>query len=443
VKHCLKILILLPFACAVEAADLERLYRTAQERDPAYAAARSNLAAGREKMPQARAGLLPEVALSANTLWNEVDVRAPRVPREDRYNTNGYTLSLTQPVFRWQNWVGFDQSKLQVALAELKFAQAQQDLILRLAQAYFDVLSSAETLDAARAARESIAQRLEAAEISVKIGVGTQTDVYDARARLEFARSQELSADAELRIRRRALDAIVGEPVLTVAGLREGARVNQPQPAEPERWVDNATGNNLAVRQQQVALEIAAREVDKQRAGHYPTVDLVASAGRNNGWEFSPPPLAQDNNTESRIVGLRLNLPVFQGGLVTSREREAAALRGTAEADVEAAKRSSSVAAFQQYIGVVNGIAQFEMLSAAAKAAEQSRDSTRQAFMLGDRPLVDVLNAETQLFNARRDRARAANEAIVAQFRLKGTVGELGEADVAAVDALLDPSRRR
>ena len=249
-----------------EAADLVQSYRLAQERDPVFAAARTTLEAFQQKVPQARAGLLPTFGAAANTGWNDNRQLRPN-PQTDRYNNNGYSVSLNQPLFRWQNWVGYDQSKLVVAQAELKFGQAEQDLILRVAQAYFDVLSAAENLAAARFARESIKERLDAARTSVDVGVGTRTDLRDAEARFELAKAQEIAADAELKVRRRALDAIVGERLQTLAGVRAGTRLEMPQPPDVDRWVENAQANNLVVRQQQLALEIAGREVEKQRAG--------------------------------------------------------------------------------------------------------------------------------------------------------------------------------
>jgi len=422
-----------------DAADLVQSYRLAQERDPVFAAARTTLEAFQQKVPQARAGLLPTFGAAANTGWNDNRQLRPN-PQTDRYNNNGYSVSLNQPLFRWQNWVGYDQSKLVVAQAELKFGQAEQELILRVAQGYFDVLSAAENHAAARFARESIRERLDAARTSVEVGVGTRTDLRDAEARFELAKAQEIAADAELKVRRRALDAIVGERLPTLAGVRAGTRLEMPQPADVDRWVENAQANNLVVRQQQLALEIAGREVDKQRAGHYPTLDLVASAGRTNGWENT---LNTAEDTNYSNIGVQLNVPIFQGGLVVAREREASALRGTAQSDVETAKRAAEVAVFQQYLGVTSGFAQVESYIAAVKAAEQALALTRDAFLLGERPLIDVLNAENQLYFARRDLARAANDAIMARLRLKGSVGELGEPDVLAVNAILDPANPR
>jgi outer membrane protein len=429
----------LSFAGVGQAADLVQAYRLAQERDPVFAAARTTLAAVQEKVPQARAGLLPTLGAAANAGWNDNRQLRPS-PQVDRYNNNGYSVSLNQPLLRWQNWVGYDQSKLVVAQAEIKFGQAEQDLILRVAQAYFDVLSAAENLAAARFARESIKERLEAARTSVEIGVGTRTDLRDAEARHELARAQEIAADADLRVRRRALAAIVGEPLPALAGVRAGTRLELPQPADVDRWVENAQANNLVVRQQQLALEIASREVDKQRAGHYPTLDLVASAGRTNGWDTD---VDKPQDTNFSNVGVQLNLPIFQGGLVASREREASALRGTAQSDVETARRAAELTVFQQYLGVTSGYAQVESYIAAVKAAEQAKGLTREAFLLGERPLIDVLNAENQLYLARRDLARAANDAIMARLRLQGGVGELGEPDVQAVNAILDPASLR
>lgn len=421
-------------------ADLVQVYREAQANDPTYAAARSTLEAGREKEPQGLSGLLPTVDLSANTAWNQNDISARNgafQPVHTQFNSNGYTLSLSQPLFRWQNWVAYDQSKLQVVQAEANFVQAQQDLVLRVAQAYFDVLNAIDNLTAVRANKTAIEQQLESAKKNFEVGTATITDTHEAQSRYDLAVAQELAAENDLEVKRRALQAIIGKVPEGLAPLKPTVTLLPPQPSGMDKWVEAAEKDSTNVQIQQAVADIAAREVDRQRAGHYPTVDVVASAGRTNS--FSPF-LFGVVGTDFESVGLQVNIPLFQGGAVNSRTREAAANRGAALSNLEAARRTAALAARQYYLGVVNGLAQVKALEAALASSKLALESNRLGYEVGVRINIDVLNAEQQVYTTRRDLAKATYDTLLAQLRLKAAVGALGEADVQQVNALLNPA---
>jgi len=425
----------------VIAADLMQVYRDAVENDPTFSAARSALAAGREKIPQARAGLLPTVNLSGNSVWNENEINTGSPNSlSSNFNSNAYNISLTQPLFRWQNWVAYDQSKIQVALAEANFAQARQDLILRVAQAYFDVIYAGENLRAVQANKSAIAQQLAAAQKNFEVGTATITDTHEAQARFDLATAQEIAAQSELEIRQRNLQTIVGKEPGTLAPPRKDASLNPPQPADMKQWVAAAEQGSIAVQVQQANADIADREVSRQRGGHYPTVDLVANLGENNSLSASGISFTKIN-TEFQNVGVQLNIPIFQGGLVVSRQREASANRATAASALEGAKRNAALAASQYYLGVVNGLAQVRALKAAMLSSQSALESNKLGYEVGVRINIDVLNAENQLYVTRRDFAKSVLDTLMAQFRLKAAVGALSEDDVLAVNALLDPSR--
>ena len=417
------------------AADLAQIYRLAQDNDPTFIAARANRDAGREKSAQALAGLLPSVTLSGNTTWNDNEL-TPRggITSHPRFNSNGYQLTLSQPLFRWQNWIAHDQSKLQVAQAEASFEQARQDLILRVAQAYFDVLHAAENLQAVQANKAAIAQQLELAKKSFEVGTATITDTHEAQARHDLASAQEIAAENELEVRRRALQAIIGNEPGVLARLRRDAELRPPQPADMMRWVNAAEQDSFTVQIQQAIADIAEREVDRQRAGHYPTVDLVANQGTSKS-------LFAGNilETDYRNAGIQVSIPLFQGGAQVSRQREAAATRTAAQAGLEATRRASALAARQHYLGVVNGLAQVRALKAALVSSQSALDSNKLGYEVGVRINIDVLNAENQVYNTRRDLARATFDTLLAQLRLKAAVGALGEDDLLQVNALLDP----
>ena len=426
-------------ASPLEAADLMQIYREAQANDAAYAAARSTVEAGRERTPQALAGLLPTIGISGNTQWNENDISLRKSTTTDnvKFNSNGYTLTLTQPLFRWQNWVAYDQSKFQVAQAEANFVQAGQDLILRVAQAYFDVLYANENLKAVRANKVSIEQQLESAKRNFEVGTSTIVDAQEAQARFDLAIAQEIAAESDVEVRQRTLQAIIGKEPGSLAPFRRNAEIPQPQPADMKQWATAAENDNINVQLQMAALEIASLEVDRQRAGHYPTVDLVASKGSTTALASAGLGLVDSDFTS---IGVQVNLPIFQGGQVVSRQREASANRAAAESTLEQARRNAALQARQQYLGATNGLAQVRALKAALISSQSSLESNRLGFEVGVRINIDVLNADNQVYVTRRDLAKAVLETLMSQLRLKAAVGTLSEDDVVAANALLDPS---
>ena len=423
-------------------ADLLQVYREAQNNDATFAAAKSTLEAGRERTPQARAGLLPTLTLSGNSLWNQNDLYLrngtlpPTVDPNPHFNSNGYTLTLSQPLFRWQNWVAYDQSKFQVAQAEANFVQAGQDLILRVAQAYFDVLYASENLKAVQANKKSIEQQLESAKRNFEVGTSTIVDAQEAQARFDLAIAQEIAAESDLEVRQRTLQAIIGKEPGPLAPFRRGADISPPQPADMKQWAAAAEKDNINVQIQMAAVEIASREVDRQRAGHYPTLDLVA----NKGTSVALSTIGGQLETNFQNVGVQLNLPIFQGGAVVSRQSEASANRAAAESTLEQTRRNAALQARQHYLGATNGLAQVRALKAALISSQSSLESNRLGFEVGVRINIDVLNADNQVYVTRRDLAKAVLDTLMSQLRLKAAVGTLSEDDVVAANALLDPA---
>lgn len=427
------------------AADLLQVYRDARENDAAYAAARSVLEAGQERIPQARAGLLPTLSGSANTVWNENDLylrngSLPQNLKNQSFNSNGYSLVLSQPLFRWQNWVAYDQSKFQVAQAEANFVQAGQDLILRVAQAYFDILYATENLKAVRSNKASIEQQRELAKKSFEVGTATIVDTHESQARYDLAVAQEIAAENELEVKQRALQAILGKEAPPLAPIRPNAEITPPQPADIKQWASAAEKDNINVQVQMATVEITSREVERQRAGHYPTVDLVANLGKSTAFAST---VGGQLETDFQNVGIQLNLPIFQGGLVNSRTNEASANRAAAESTLEQTKRNAALQARQHYLGAVNGLAQVKALKAALISSQSSLESNRLGFEVGVRINIDVLNADNQVFLTRRDLARAVLDTLLSHFRLKAAVGTLSEDDILAANALLDSATTR
>ena len=425
-------------ACAAPAAaaDLLQVYRDALVNDQQYVAARASAEAAREKVPQGLSGLLPVVSATANTTWNQNNYRTTGIELGKNYNSNGYNVSLTQPLFRWQNFVQYGQAKLQVVQAEANLAQASQDLILRVAQAYFDVLFAIENLKAVRANKDAIAQQLEQAKKNFEVGTATITDSQEAQSRYDLASAQEIAAESDLDVKRYTLRVIVGRDPGSLNSLKPGAELRPPQPAGMERWVDAAERDSFTVQAQQAATEFAIKEVERQRAGHYPTLDAVANYGKTNG------PVSQLSNdgleTTARNIGVQLNIPIFQGGLVSSRVREAVANRVAAEATLENTKRTAALNSQQSFLGVVNGLAQIRALDAALISSISALESNKLGYEVGVRINIDVLNAEQQVYVTKRDLAKARFDTLVSQLKLKAAVGALSEADLEQINPLFE-----
>ncbi|MDR1648172.1 MAG: TolC family outer membrane protein [Zoogloeaceae bacterium] len=414
--------------------DLLQVWQQAKANDARIATARAELAAGREQAPQALSGLLPTVTLTGETLWNDTESSTGGVHTARRYNTHAHTLALTQPVFRWQNWLAWDQGRQAAAMAEVRFAAAEQELILRVAEAYFDALNAEATLEAARAQKSAIGEQLEQARRSFEVGATTIVDSYEAQSRYDLAEAQVIAGENELEVKHEALRLLIGELPASLARLETTARLETPQPAKPEAWVTQAREQNLAVQVQARQAEIAALEVDKTRAEHYPTLDFVARGGQRR----SVPNAADARpRNEELEVGLQLTVPLFQGGHVASKTREARARAEAATATLETLRREAALLARQSYLGVVNGLAQIRALEAALTSSLAALESNKLGYEVGVRINIDVLNAEQQVFYTRRDLARAWHDSLLARLKLRYAVGTLDEAEVRAVNALL------
>ena len=427
-------------AGAVHGADLMAVYRDALAYDAQYAGARAAVEAGREKLPQGRSGLLPTIGLAANTTWNDVDSTrrtAGATEVNTRYNNNGWTVSLTQPLFRWQNWVAYTQSELAVAQAEAQFGLARQELIVRAAQAYFDVLLAQDTLATAKAQKAAIAEQLESAKRNFEVGTATITDSHEAQARYDLTSAQEIAADNDLTVKRQVLRSVIGKEPEGLKNLKTGVQMARPQPDDINKWVEMAESASASVQIYQALFEIATREVEKQRAGHYPTLDLVATRGRSSATNSTTlPGVGSDSNAST--IGLQLTIPIFAGGAVMSKDREAVALKEKAAADLENARRTAALNARQAYLGVSAGLAQVKAYEAALTSSQSALDSNKLGYEVGVRINIDVLNAQSQLYDTRQKLAKARLDTLAALLKLKAAAGSLGEDDVAAINSLLD-----
>ena len=421
------------------AGDLMEAYRQAQARDPVYLGAVNALRAARERVPQARAALLPAVSLVGSTSQQAGQASFSEAPYVDRDVRNrSWNLQLTQPLWRSASWAALNQAEKQVLLAEAQFRQAEQDLILRIAQAYLDVLVAQEAQRVARLQVGAVIQQLELARRNFEVGTGIITDVHEAQARLDLSRSQAVAAGSELNNKRAELVRILGEPQSRLAGLRADGSLPSIQPDDEQAWLISAREDSIPVRIAQAALEVADQEVAKSRAAHSPTLDLTAAYGTNYSSGSITSPADISVRSRSRQVGLSLNVPLLAGGGAQAHVREALALKDKAADDLEAARRLAVAQASQAFSGVVSGAAQVQALASAIASSKSSVDSNKIGFRVGSRINIDVLNAEQQLYAAERDWHRARAETLMQGLRLKAANATLAEMDLSAINNLLE-----
>ena len=422
-------------ASPVHATNLLDVYRDARAQDPVYASARASAEAGKEAYPQARAGLLPNVNLSG--AYNRNERETSGLPKFD-YNSKSYTLSLTQPLFRVQNWIAADQAGWQVKQTDAIFADAEQNLILRAAQAYFDVLLAQDNVALSSAQKTAFSEQLAQAKRNFEVGTATIVDTYDSQARFDLAGAREIADQNDLEIKTRALQQLIGRLPASLSPLRDGVSLALPQPANMDEWVKSAEETSPLIAQFRAAYEIASRDVTRNKAGHLPTLDLVGSFSDSRSPSInSLGTVGPELSTKATQIGLQLTFPLFQGGGTQSRIRQSLSLREKSGQDLENTKRAVAQNVRLNYLGVTNGVAQVKAFEAALVSSKSSLDSTILGREVGVRTNVDILNAQQQLFQARRDLQQARYNTILSQLRLKSASGRLQEEDVAEVNRLL------
>ena len=417
--------------------DMLQLYREALKNDTAYASARSQQLATQERVPQARSALLPNVGLSGRVDQNYYSSSVPDL--SSNYQVYGGGINLSVPVYRPQNWEALEQARLTVLQSEAQLAQAQQDLALRVATAYFNVLAARDQLIALEAAKRATLEQLQQAKREFEVGTKTIIDTNEAQARYDQIVAQQQVAIGTLIVRRSELQTVIGREVDTLSPLRERPNLLPPTPSEINNWVGAAEQNSFGVQVARASYEIASREVQRAKDGYKPTVDVVAGYNMNkfNG--------TQSSDLNPRIgagsVGLQLNWPIYQGGLTQSRVREALALQDRYSSDLEGARRTAANAARQAFTGVNFGLAQVQALESAEVSARTQLESTQLGYQVGVRIQLDVLNATTQLVQTQRDLKRARYDFLLSALQLKAATGTLNEEDLAAVNGLLDPAQ--
>jgi outer membrane protein len=425
--------------CAsAQGADLITVYREAARTNPQLAAAAASLQAVRERRPQAMAGLLPNVGVSGTLdQTRQKNLNDPKTVED--VTSKVASLDLIQPLFRYDRWIQLEQSDSEIARAEAEYAAARQELMVQVAERYFNVLDAQDNLEFAEAEKSAIGRQLEQATQRFEVGLIAITDVKAAQARYDLSVSQEIRALSLLVEAKDALREIAGEFYDELALLKPDLELLRPNPDSAEAWIERARQQNLSVLAAQAGAETARQEIRLQRAGHYPTLDLNANTiyfDRDFGGVV---PQERHDST----IGLQLNIPLYEGGSVNSRTREAQSRFQEAQQLLQQQQRAAELETRNAFRGIRTDIAQVKALGESLSSTEIAVEAEEAGFEVGTRTIVDVLNAQREYFLARLNYARARYLYVVDQLRLKKAAGILSEDDLQEVNrALVAPAAR-
>lgn len=423
---------------AVHAQSLSDLYRQAAAADPTLTAADAQYRAAVERVSQADAGLLPSVSLTSGISRSLFTDGIKDDADERKFFSRQTGVQLTQPLYKPVAWRTSKQAKSQAQAALQQRGQAQAELAQRLATSYFDVLTARSEVVQLRAQQQATAEQLAVAKRSFTVGTASVTDVREAEAKADTVAAQLAVAELEVDAKLAMLSQLVGGPVrVDVQPAPEGALPTLAV-QDLENWLDTAENASPQIQGARLFLEAAQLEVSKAEAGHHPTVELSLSRQDSHASGTTASPLPQGGRTTQ--IGINLNLPLYAGGGMTARTREAMALQDKAQADVEGARRGVGVNVRQAFYATLQAIAQFKGLQTAEKSAETALKANKRGYEVGVRINADVLNAQSQLYQTRRDKARAWHEAWSGFIKLKAASGNVSEDDLARVDGQMMPT---
>jgi outer membrane protein len=431
--------VLLVFACLpVYAEDLTEVFIVSRQSDPKYRAARYEFEAAAYAEPQARAALLPLVTAEYARTRTDQNIlssnNAVFASGRSVYSTENQTLSLTQPIFKLSAWRGYQQAKIKVKQAAATFSAAEQDLILRVATAYLNVLAARDALGFAGAEREAIKRQLDLVQQRFSSGLVAIANLHDAKARYAVKDADVVAAQNDLDDKLQALRELSGKVFTRLKPLRDVIPLDQPEPPSMDHWVESALAQNLLLEARRQAVEVAQQEIGRQQAGHYPVVDLVATQNRKDtgGSLFGG-----GSNVETGDVMVRLSIPLYSGGLVSALSGEAIKRYEGAREDLERDARLTERQTRAAFQGVTGGIARVQALAQGVTSAESARELKVEGYKSGLETILQVLDAERDLYAAKRDSAKARYEFLLNRLRLKQAVGTLSEADLDAINRMM------
>ena len=436
-------------AAPAYSADLWNVYQLALKNDPTFAQAQANYEAALENKPIARAGYLPNVGLNASrniqrSNGSEPFGFGPNGPIQGNYDSNNYStaysIQITQPIFNWAAWETIKQADASVAQAQAQYLAAQQDLIVRTATAYFNVITARDTLAADHAATEANAKQLEQTKVKYQVGMSAITDVQNAKAAYDQSVATEIAAQQQVINAEESLRAITGQPVGELQQPPADMPLRAPDPDNTTQWVATALKQNPNLMAAQAAAAVAASLVSIKRAGHYPTLDLTLQHTKNqNNNDFSAlgSQFNELSDTNGTVLGLQLSVPIFSGGSVSAQVTQAERQYDAAQDQVQLVTRQTEQQARTAYLGVLTGISQVKALRQSVKSNETSLQGMETGMRVGTRTIVDVLLARQNLVTAQTNFAQSRDTYLTSVLQLKQAAGILNPQDVQQINALL------
>jgi outer membrane protein len=441
------------------AADLVAVYQRALQNDPQLREAEANRLAALESKPQALAALLPQINGSglaskerdtgSSNLVESVNLPG-QPPLLESFPFTGHTIThshkygvdLKQNIFRWENWVALQRADAQVAQAEADYQAAQQDLISRVAQRYFDVLASQDDLDAQEGALASVNRQLEQAEKRYEVGLIAITDVQEARASHDSSAAAVIAAKRQVASARELLREITGDLFETLARPIEPFELTNPDPISEDRWVEMALQQNLSLVSSRLAADIARENVSSARGGHFPSLDLVASGYKvdNNGNSINTDGTPYGSSTldqRQRSIGIQLTFPLYSGGMVSSQVRQAVYQHRAAKERVERVARQTEHDARDSYLGVLSEISRVKALRRAVESNATALNATEAGYEAGTRTAVDVVESRRLWIQAQTDYSRSRYDYMINVLKLQQAAGILSEQSLNQLNALL------
>lgn len=442
-----KYLLTLVLGCSVTpvwAADLMDVYQQAAQSDPVYQAAVSTRLSNREALPQSIAVLLPNISGTANTTGNRTAAAGSVNPNKPdgtyHYNSKGYTLTLNQPLINFSDWMQVSQAHYTAKEADATLAAAAQDLIMRVAQAYFNVLYAQDNLRYVQAEKAAYARQLDQEKARYSVGLDAITSVYNAQASYDAAVASEITAQNTLHDNQEALRQLTGQIYPSLDVLKIELPLLTPQPNNVEQWVDTATQHNAQLIASTYTMEAARQNIKINFGDHLPTLSAVGAYGRTSS---NGPSSTGAGNEDGRTIGLQLSVPIFSGGATSSQVRKAQDDFQTASANRENQYRQTMVTTRQKFNDVLAGISKVDADRQAILSAQSSLDSTEESFKVGTRTIVDVLNAEQALYQAKSNYSQDEYSYLVNTLLLKQAAGTLGPNDLVAINHWLHGANQR
>jgi len=416
------------FPSLTKAADLMEIYQIATQKDAQIRAAAAQLSAQLELIPQSRAALLPNVSISGNT--RKFDREATF---DEEFNSNGYSAQVTQPIFRADRWYQLKLSEAAGQQAVALYDAAEQNLVLRVATAYFNVLRSEDNLSSAVAAEAAFQRQLEQTQERFDVGLIAITDVHEAQAAYDLARVTRITEEEQRDNSFAALETLTDQQFLNLESLDSSIPIESPEPAALQEWISIATAGNADLDASRFQVETARQEIKRQKSGHLPTLDVVASYShdKQGGTNFF------GNETNTKIVGLEFNLPLFQGGGTRSRVREAQYLLNLAKENYESQYRLVKQNIQTQHRTVSSDVLRVGAQALALRSSQSALEATEGGYEVGTRNIVDVLQAQSNLFRSQRDYANSVYDYIINKLELDRIAGTLSQQQLQTLNQYL------